>query len=164
MLPDGFCARTEYGNLIFEKSPVKQTKPQEESAELEIPGEVRFADCRIETELIDAQDFEIETFKKEKTCLAECFDLDKICLPLIVRRRQRGDRFWPMGLPGEKRIGKFITAARLPRRSREKLFVVADKEKIIWLAPLRAGEETRITDETKKILRLQLTSSPSAGA
>jgi len=160
LLPDGFRVRTEYENLIFEKLTSKKQQPQRQSTSLEIPGKTRFADYLIEARVIDAQGLKLETFKKDKTSLIECFDLDRICPPLVVRRRQAGDRFWPMGMPGEKRVGKFITAARLTRESRDKLLVIADGGKIIWLAPLRAGEETRLTDQTRRILQLQLISVP----
>jgi tRNA(Ile)-lysidine synthase len=155
-LPDGFHVRSEYGNLIFEKSHFIQADEQRREAALEIPGGTRFADCRIEAKIIDAQGFNLETFKKSKTKYVECFDLDKINLPLVVRRRRAGDRFWPMGMPGEKRVGKFVTAARLTRELRDELLVIADGEKIIWLAPLRAGEKTKLTTQTKKILQLQV--------
>jgi tRNA(Ile)-lysidine synthase len=160
LLPNGYCVRTEYENLIFEKFSTVQLQPQPQSIPLEIPGQTRFADYLIEAKIIDAQGLELETFKKNKDNLIECFDLDRICPPLVVRRRRAGDRFWPMGMPDKKRVGKFITAARLTRESRDKLLVIADREKIIWLAPVRAGEETRLTDRTKRILRLQLIPSP----
>ncbi len=159
-LPDGFGVRAEYGKLIFEKTHAMQTDTERKEVTLAIPGSARFADYRIEAEIIDAGELGLETFKESKTEYVECFDLDRIHLPLVVRRRQAGDRFWPMGLPGEKRVGKFITAARLPRESRDKLLVIVDRGKIIWLAPLRASEETKITTQTQRILQLRLIPSP----
>ena len=62
-----------------------------------------------------------------------------------------------MGLEAEKKIGKFLTSAKVPHQLRRKLLVVADSEKIIWLWPLRMSEKTRVTDKTQKILQLQIT-------
>ncbi len=178
LLPGGFCVRTECENLIFEKLTSKQPQTQRQSISLEIPGSpgdsavrrppqdtlrhledlrrTRFADYQIEARIIDARSLKLEKFKKSKTEYIECFDLDRIHLPLVARPRQAGDRFWPMGQPGKKRVGKFVSAARLPQESRDGLFVIADEEKIIWLAPIRACEETKLTTRTKKVLQLQL--------
>jgi tRNA(Ile)-lysidine synthase len=156
MLPNGFRVRTEYGSLIFEKLSSERLQVQRQSVSLEIPGQTQFADYRIEARIIDAQGFNLEKFKKSKTDYIEWFDLDRIHLPLVARPRQVGDRFWPIGLPGKKRVGKFVSAARLSRQLRDGIFVIADEEKIIWLVPVRACEETKLTTLTKKVLQLQL--------
>jgi tRNA(Ile)-lysidine synthase len=87
----------------------------------------------------------------------ERFDLDKVKPPVTVRFRQEGDRFWPLGLSGQKKVGKFLTAAHLPQEVRAKVLIVADREKIIWVWPIRISQKAKITDETQKILQLQIT-------
>jgi len=62
-----------------------------------------------------------------------------------------------LGLAAEKKIGKFLTAAKVPHYLRRKLLIVADSEKIIWLWPIRISEQTRVTKKTRKILQLQIT-------
>ena len=113
----------------------------------------------IEARVFEAEKKDVEKFKAEKTEFVEWFDLDKVKLPLVVRFRQEGDKFWPLGLAGEKKVGKFLTAEKISRQVRQKLLVVADSEKIIWVWPIRAGEQTRITTRTKKILQLQIIGS-----
>jgi tRNA(Ile)-lysidine synthase len=97
--------------------------------------------------------------RESRIRFVERFDLDKIKLPLEVRFRKAGDRFWPLGLKAEKKLGKFLTAAKVPQQQRSKLLVVADTGKIIWLWPIRISEQTRITEKTKKILQLQITNT-----
>jgi DNA/RNA-binding domain of Phe-tRNA-synthetase-like protein len=65
-----------------------------------------------------------------------------------------------LGLKAEKKIGKFLTAEKVPQEIRRKVFVVADVEKIIWVWPIRISGETKITDETQKILQLQIFEVP----
>ena len=60
-------------------------------------------------------------FKKQKTSSVEWFDVDKVKLPLIIRSRKAGDRFVPLGLREEKKVGKFLTAAKVPRQIRKKV-------------------------------------------
>ena len=85
------------------------------------------------------------------------FDFNKIKLPLLVRFRKAGDRFLPLGMDREKKIGKFLTAARLPLEHRQKLLIIADREKIIWLWPIRLSQQTKINGDTRKILQLKIT-------
>jgi tRNA(Ile)-lysidine synthase len=97
--------------------------------------------------------------RESKIEFVEWFDLDNVKLPLVVRSREDGDRFVPLGLREEKKVGKFLTAAKVPQQIRKKVFIVADSEKIIWLWPIRMCQQAKITDKTKKILRLQITDS-----
>jgi tRNA(Ile)-lysidine synthase len=71
--------------------------------------------------------------------------------------RRAGDRFHPLGLAGEKKLGKFLTTARVPREVREHILVFADREKIVWVCPVRIAEPAKVTNETRHILMLKVT-------
>ena len=83
--------------------------------------------------------------------------MDKIKQPLIVRRRRPGDRFVPLGQSEVKKLGKFLTGQRVPYEIRRDVLVVADREKIIWVWPVRISEQSKIASQTRKILQLQIT-------
>lgn len=157
-LPAGFIVRREYGDLIFARS--EKTSPHDElirnSTRLQVPGKTKFGRFLIQAATLEADGSRIEKFKtKENNCI-ECFDRDKVKLPLMVRSRKAGDRFWPLGLEAEKKIGKFLTAAKIPHHLRRKLLVIEDSEKIIWLWPARICEQTKITCATQKVLQLEI--------
>ena len=163
-LPDGFVVWREYSNLIFVRTE-KSTRPDEQvskSTRVEIPGRTRFGQYLVEAATFETEQVDIDKFKAEKTGFIEWFDLDKVKLPLEVRLRQTGDRFWPLGLAREKRVGKFLTAAKVPQELRRKLLIVADSEKIIWVWPIRIGEQAKVTSETRKILQLRITGANPA--
>jgi tRNA(Ile)-lysidine synthase len=157
-LPAGFVVRREYGNLIFAR-PEKISPHDgliEKSIRLRVPGETKFGRFLIQAATIDANGNRIEEFKIPKNNCVESFDRDKIKLPLMVRSRKAGDRFWPLGMEAEKKIGKFLTAAKVPHQLRRKLLVVEDSEKIIWLCPIRISEQAKVTNKTRKILQLRI--------
>jgi tRNA(Ile)-lysidine synthase len=157
-LPAGFVVRREYGNLIFTR-PEKTSHHDElirNSTPLQVPGKTKFGRFLIQAATLEADGNRIEKFKTEKNNCIESFDWDKVKLPLMVRSRKAGDRFWPLGLEAEKKIGKFLTAAKVPHRQRRKLLVIEDSEKIIWLWPIRMSQQAKITGGTKKILQLQI--------
>jgi tRNA(Ile)-lysidine synthase len=158
-LPDGFVVWCEYGKLIFARAK-GVLKPEEQiskSIKLEVPGRTRFARYLIEAAIFEAEGREFEKFKAQKTNFVEWFDLDNVKLPLVVRSREDGDRFVPLGLREEKKVGKFLTAAKVPQQIRKKVFIVADAEKIIWVWPIRIGEQAKVTSGTRKILQLRIT-------
>ncbi|MBN1392279.1 MAG: tRNA lysidine(34) synthetase TilS [Sedimentisphaerales bacterium] len=158
-LPGGFVVWREYNKLIFarrqEKDAVK--KHIDETIELQVPGRTQFGSFLMEAIVLEADKKQFEKFKQEKSSLVEWFDFDKVKLPLAVRFRRSGDKFRPLGLAGEKRIGKFLTAAKTPREERNKALIVADTEKVIWVWPVRISEQVKVTDTTRKVLQLRIT-------
>ena len=160
ILPHGFTVRIDT-NLIFEKSMWHGHSARVFSCTvLPIPGAAVLGGWRIETQILDANACDLQKFKSQKTQYVEWFDADKIAGMPTIRPRKSGDSFWPIGLAASKKIGKFLTGAHIDRQMRRSVCVVEDGEKIIWLAPLRTSEETKITPATKKILQIACTASP----
>ena len=125
--------------------------------QLKTPGKTVFAGVHIEAGIFDYNSADFENFKANKSNTVEWFDFEKLKLPLEVRLRKRGDKFWPLGLKAEKKVGKFLTNAKVSSTLRRKLLVVNDSEKIIWLCPVRISEQTKIRRQTKTVLQLKIT-------
>ncbi|MBA7671361.1 tRNA(Ile)-lysidine synthase [subsurface metagenome] len=157
-LPDGFVVGFEYGKVIFSRQKDRQPKKQtSDSIELRVPGQTGFENYLIEASILETKECDVEKFKAEKNQFVEWFDFDKVKLPILVRFREGGERFWPLGLAEEKKVGKFLTAARVPQEIRRKVLIISDSEKIIWVWPIRISEQAKITDGTQKILQLRIT-------
>ena len=155
-LPGGFLAIRQYNKLVFEKSK-EDISQIDEAFDIEIGKAHRFGPWKIESKILNAKNCYLEKFKAEKDNFVEWFDLDKIKLPLHGRFRRPGDKFWPLGLDGEKKLGKFLTTSKAPYSIRADVVVVEDTEKIVWLAPIRPSEFTKIDGITNKILELKIT-------
>lgn len=144
LLPHGFAVRG--GNTLVFCRGGFQIRPMADSC------------CwKIETQILDAKACDLQKFKSQKTSYVEWFDVDKIIGTPTIRPRKSGDSFWPIGFAAPKKIGKFLTDAHIDSEMRKSVCVVEDGEKIIWLAPLRASEETKVTPATKKILQITCT-------
>jgi tRNA(Ile)-lysidine synthase len=158
-LPDGFVVQREYDDLIFSACRVGHSLPisETESVIIKIPGKTQFGQYIIEAAEYLAPGFTGGNISK----FIECFDLDKIKQPLSILLRQPGDRFIPLGQEDQTKIGKFLTAQKVPREIRQKVLIIADAEKIIWLWPVRISEQVKVTNETNKILQLEITDSIS---
>jgi tRNA(Ile)-lysidine synthase len=125
---------------------------------LKVPGTTEFAGTLIEAEILDFNEEAFNKFRTNKNNSVEWLDFDKLKLPLEVRFRKTGDKFWPLGLRAEKKIGRFLTGEKIPQKTRSKLLVIEDTEKIIWLCPVRPGELTKVTGDTRKVLQLKVSS------
>ena len=126
---------------------------------MNIPGKTEFGDVAIEAGEFDYEPADFEKFRATKSNSVEWFDFGKLRLPLEVRLRKNGDRFWPLGMQAEKKVGKFLTDTKVTSDSRKNLLVITDSEKIIWLWPVRIGEQAKVTSRTKAILQLNITAN-----
>ena len=162
-LPSGFVVCREYDKLVFGRiqQQAKHGLKAVKSIKVKIPGQTRFGNYLIEAGLFKADMSAQGRFKAGKTSFLEWFDFDKLKGPLVVRIREKGDTFRPLGLAGEKKVGKFLTTAKVPQRIRQRLLIVADSEKIIWVWPIRMSEEAKVEAKTKEILELQITDASS---
>jgi len=158
-LPGNIGAHRQGSTIIFCR-PSKSEYGAELTLtkQLSIPGRTEFAGNIIEAEVCDYNEAKFSEFRKNKNNSVEWLDFDKLKLPLEVRFRKTGDRFWPLGLRAEKKIGKFLTDEKIPQKNRRKLLVIEDTEKIIWLCPVRISEQTKITGNTRKVLQLEVSS------
>lgn len=170
-LPGGFVVWRDYGCLIFSGNcSVGQAPPYiglNKHVTLNVPGKTKFGKYLIEATVVEADNavggslkggaFGDGRIRQDKLSYIERFDLEKVKIPLVVRCRRPGDRFIPLGLAQEKKLGKFLTAQRIPHSTRRKVLAVADSEKIIWVCPVRISEQAKVTGETRRILQLHVT-------
>ncbi len=82
-------------------------------------------------------------------------DAQKIPGHLSLRRRHAGDRFQPTGLGGHtKSLHQYMIDEKIPRVARERLPLLTDGEKILWVCGHRVDERARVTDATREVLRV----------
>jgi tRNA(Ile)-lysidine synthase len=174
-LPGGYEARREYGSLVFEKALAGREETTDTAVEVEIPGRTVFRQYLIEARVIETREntekeTAAKTLRHEEgevdshlrrndtgvTKFSERFDLNKLRPPVVVRFRRNGDRFAPLGLGAKKKVGKFLSDARVPGDVRRKILVVADAEKVIWVWPIRMSEQAKVTGRTQKVLQLRI--------
>ena len=83
------------------------------------------------------------------------FDRDKTGDKLVVRSRQRGDRFQPLGMSQPKKLNEFMIDAKIPQAWRGRTPVVCSPQHILWVVGWRIDERAKITEDTKRVLRLE---------
>lgn len=166
VLPGACEVRARAGKLVLSKSrpiPSRSTNI-EQGILVQVPGLTRFGQLQIEATIVNVEEADLAKLRAERRGnnptetgkFTEHFDLDKIRLPLQVRFRKAGDRFQPLGMVGEKKVGKFLTATRVPYELRDKILIVSDREKIIWIYPVRMSEQAKLNGQTSRILKMNI--------
>jgi len=84
------------------------------------------------------------------------FDMEKINFPVIIRNYLPEDRFTPLGMKGSQKIAKYFINNKVQRKNRIKFPVVISNGKIIWLAGFVIDDSVKVTSDTGKILKAEL--------
>jgi len=134
--------------LILEEISLARTKPffiEEATEYIEHP--VYLTLDKIEK----TEDFIINTQKN----IAQ-LDYDKLEFPLTIRKWKTGDYFMPLGMKNLKKVSDFFIDQKIPIPEKENVWIIESGNKIAWVAGLRIDERFKITDETTRILQLNL--------
>ncbi len=85
----------------------------------------------------------------------ECADADRIVFPLAMRSRREGDRFTPLGLGKSIKLKDLLINERVPYYDRDRVPLLCDREKIVWVVGVRLSDEVRITAATRRVLTMR---------
>ena len=99
---------------------------------------------------------EIVSSIEEKGPNVAYFDADLLTAPIEVRLVREGDSFVPFGMKGRKLVSDFLTDRKINRLEKAETFVATCGEDIIWLIGHRSDNRYRVTEGTKRILKLSV--------
>ncbi len=84
-------------------------------------------------------------------------DADLLIYPLVVRSRQPGDKFMPMGMKKQKKLSDFLIDEKVPLNEKDQIPVLINGNgEVIWIAGWRQDERYKITASTKKVAIFEL--------
>ena len=82
-------------------------------------------------------------------------DLGKLRFPLLVRNRREGDRYQPLGAPGQKKLKEIMRAKGIPLSERERRPVFLSGDKIVWILGLPVSEKFKVELGTSDIFSIK---------
>jgi tRNA(Ile)-lysidine synthase len=151
-LPHGMRAIKAYSTFTLTSEPPVRLS----TYSLEVPGEtvLKEAGILIQASIQDSQESEIKD-RRPSTVVA-IFDEERLIFPLMIRPRKEGDFFYPLGFGKKKKIQDFFVDEKVPRDERDAVPLVVSGEDIIWVVGYRGDERFKVTDETNKVLKLEV--------
>ncbi|MDY7019075.1 MAG: tRNA lysidine(34) synthetase TilS [Chloroflexota bacterium] len=177
-LPHGLICWGEYSNVAITKGqnlvpskakdlsqcpfpPPLSLRAEGEAIPLEVPGETILPGWRVLASIVETltQTLSLQgrgkvEGEKGRGFVAE-FDLHRTGTELLVRRRQPGDKFQPLGMSMPKKLQAFMIDAKIPLSWRERIPIVFSPGQIIWVVGYRIDDKVKVTGATKEILQLE---------
>jgi len=153
-LPDGVTFAVDYDSYILSTSPTTLSPLPILKGEsvLKVPGRTEVAGWAFEAGIIDRSQMP-ETYGDDQ--FTAYLDAERAGNKLIVRTRRRGDRFQPLGMSRQKKLGEFMIDAKIPQSGRSRIPLVCSPEGILWVVGYRIAEQAKVTDATTRVLRLE---------
>ena len=125
----------------------------ENTAEINMPIALKFETITIPFDTKNHQNKVLEEiiFDDKNTI---SIDFDHIEFPLILRKWQKGDFFFPIGLNGKKKVSKFFKDEKLSLTEKENVWLLCTKNEIVWVVGKRMDDRFKVTKSTSKILKI----------
>ena len=121
--------------------------------ELCVPGKTEVPEIGVIIE-VDLSQTPVEPMRPPDS-LEVVLDRDSIVGKLKVRSWEPGDRIRPLGLGGSKKIQDIFVDKKIPRAARHRVPIMADDEKVVWIAGLALSDLVKVTDRTREFLVLR---------
>jgi tRNA(Ile)-lysidine synthase len=132
--------------------------------ELPIPGEIGLAHgWRLTASLVDLPSEEPLRGYVDDDMNRAALDHESLTGDIMLRARQRGDRFRPLGMRGRMKLSNFFINQHVPSEARSLWPIVSHGDEIVWVAGLRMGEAYRLSQASTRAVVLEITPPPTIG-
>ena len=148
-LPYKMTAEKCYDGILLDRSDLKTGEKEDAGNE---PG----VHMRMFEQTAETGAFPKKTYTK-------WFDYDKIKKCLEIRGRKPGDYLEINRAHGRKKLKAYLIDEKVPASERDELLLLADGAHIVWIPGHRISEAYKVTEETKNILKVQISGGNEHG-
>jgi tRNA(Ile)-lysidine synthase len=135
---------------------VYSAKERKYNYPISLPGEKKFRGLgmSIKSEIVSRSSLPKRI--KSKSESVAFLDWEELKAPFRLRSRRPKDKFKPLGMEGAKSIADFLIDMKVPRHERDEVMLLTTKGRIAWILGYRIGDEFKVTDKTKKVLKIEV--------
>ena len=165
-LPDNLMVKKIYNKIMIYKKRISKDQTEKIPTfweyDILIPGKTEIKSLGIKAEIkkLDSADIKSSLYftrKKPKGEFLEFIDYNKVKLPLKLRNRRSGDKFYPLKMKGLKKVKDFFIDNKIPKSHRDFIPILVDNEdQIIWIMGMRLDDRVKINSDTKKVLCVKI--------
>jgi tRNA(Ile)-lysidine synthase len=149
-LPGGGIAECQADTVLLWNS--RQFSPTTFTAIIPVPGIVSIPILGIR---LVAEVFDKDARRIERIPQRAFFAMERLQFPLKIRFPRQGDRFFPLGAPGSKKLQDFFINSKVPRAERAFVPLVVSGHDIAWIIGYRIAEPFKVHADTHYVLSLQ---------
>ena len=95
-------------------------------------------------------------FKTQHSKFNIQIDKDLLKFPLVVRKWQKGDYFYPIGMTGKKKLSKYFKDEKLSLIQKENIWLLLSDTKIVWVIGMRQDNRFKVTKTTKNSTEISI--------
>jgi tRNA(Ile)-lysidine synthase len=149
-LPGGGIAECQADTVFLWNS--RRFSPTTFTVTMPVPGTVSLPALGMR---LVAEVFDKDMQGVERTSEHAIFAMERLRFPLNVRFPRPGDRFFPLGAPGTKKLKDFFIDSKVPRAERTFVPLVVSGADIVWVVGYRIAEPFKVHADTKFVLSLK---------
>lgn len=150
-LPGEIIAKRQYEKIMLLRRKKNQVKDFEYS--LPINTEIPIEEVNKTFKSYFVKREEVGIIKD--TSYKKYFDMDKLQATPIIRNRRPGDKFFPIGLRGSKKLKEYFIDLKIPRDQRDSIPIVVVNQEILWIVGHRVDRRYIVDQTTKNILVIE---------
>jgi tRNA(Ile)-lysidine synthase len=146
-LPGGLAAWSEAGEVVIGAAPPSEVR---QSVELVVPGRTSLPEWGL---LVHVE--QVAPPDSPRTGPWEALlDAGSATGPLAVRARRPGDRFRPLGAPGERKLQDVLVDLKVPRASRDRVPLLTSGDRLAWVGGYRIDDRFKLTGRSTAALKV----------
>ena len=174
-LPFGIRGRRQYEQVILAIQTSQTTKETDSGMQTAVatplwqqrdkdmaPGQMKTVECALGTLEYSVCEVPSGSEKNQEVPTnqyTKWFDYDKIKKCPTIRTRQTGDYLTIADGRGgmiRKSLKSYFVDQKIPREERDRLPILAEEDHVLWVMGYRISEYYKVTENTKRILKVQL--------
>jgi len=151
-LEPGFWAEKRYDVVLLGKRVVKSSSPFE--VDLLSPGRTFIEEIGKEVVIEEMDRDQLKDYGGPLS--TALMDYESLRFPLKVRNFRPGDRFSPLGVRGTQKLKDFFIDHKVPKFERSSVPLLISEEEIAWVVGYRIDERVKVTEKTKRVLKVKV--------
>ena len=166
-LPDDLRVKKIYNKMIIYRKRISKDQTTDEipvaweyNILISEKTKIKPLDIEVEIKILDSAEIKSSLSfnrKKSKGEFLEFIDYNKVKLPLKLRNRRSGDRFYPLKMNGLKKVKDFFIDNKIPKSHRDLIPLLVDSEgKIIWIVGMKLDNRVKVDPDTKKMFCIKM--------
>lgn len=147
-LPKNLKAYISYENLILSKKIENHHKKCYYKLNYDYDNKIDEADVKLSVTIIERS--QLTSIPKRNDTVY--IDASKVKQELIIRNRQSGDMFSPIGMKGSKKLKDYFIDKKIPRENRDNILLIADGNEVVWIVGSIISEKYKVSSQTEKVI------------